>query len=99
MMVTLVPGQQTLNCTICLSTSRTSTSKHGPASTFVKSELAELNGSALAYQNMLIIFLTFSINTPADGNFNFFYDIMTCRDQVQRVRGSLIAHLWVHVVE
>ncbi|KAL4181250.1 hypothetical protein AMTRI_Chr12g270320 [Amborella trichopoda] len=52
-----------------------------------------------SYQNMLIIFFTVSINTLADGNFFFFYDIMACGDQVQRVRGSLLAHLWVHVVE
>ncbi|KAL4184999.1 hypothetical protein AMTRI_Chr10g3850 [Amborella trichopoda] len=51
----------------------------------------------LAYQNMLIIFLAFSINIPADGIFFFFYDLVACGGQVQRVRGSLVAHLWVHV--
>ncbi|KAL4200085.1 hypothetical protein AMTRI_Chr03g54630 [Amborella trichopoda] len=78
MIVTPVPGQQTLN---------------------YKSELAELNGSALTYQNMLISFLPFLlIHLPTEILY-FFDDIVACGDQVQRVRGSLVAHLLVHVFE
>ncbi|KAL4204130.1 hypothetical protein AMTRI_Chr01g108180 [Amborella trichopoda] len=116
MMVTLVPGQHTLNYVIFLSTLCTTTSKHGAVSSFAirplttstiedtiygkKSELAELNGNTLAFQNMLMIVLAFSINIPADGFvFVFFNDIVACGDQVQRVCESLVAHLWVHVGE
>ncbi|KAL4184852.1 hypothetical protein AMTRI_Chr10g227600 [Amborella trichopoda] len=80
MMVTPVLGQQTLNSSKHdpASSFAVGPLTSGPASAIVvtiggsKSELAELNGSTLAYQNMLIIFFTFSINTPAAGNFILF---------------------------
>ncbi|KAL4186881.1 hypothetical protein AMTRI_Chr09g36350 [Amborella trichopoda] len=76
MMVTPVPGQQTLNWTICLSTSQTTNSKHGPTSSFVVGSLTPDPTSAIeatiSYQNMLIIFFAFSINIHANVNFIFF---------------------------
>ncbi|KAL4188979.1 hypothetical protein AMTRI_Chr08g204760 [Amborella trichopoda] len=64
-----------------------------------KSELVEINDNALAYQNIIIIFLAFSINIPADENFIFLDDIVACRGQFQRVYGLLVVHLWVCVGE
>ncbi|KAL4205128.1 hypothetical protein AMTRI_Chr01g135710 [Amborella trichopoda] len=85
MMVTSVPGQQTLN-----------SSKHGPTSSFAVGPLTPSPASAikdiiaLGYQNLLIIFLAFYLLTKRNNN----NDIVACGDQVQMVRESLVVHLW-----